>query len=64
MYVVNDQSKVERRVVEIIHTESERAYVRGTLENADRIVQIGVQRLVPGQQVVAVTYDVPLTGGR
>ena len=64
VYVVNDQSKVERRVVEIIHTESERAYVRGTLENADRIVQIGVQRLVPGQQVVAVTYDVPLTGGR
>ena len=53
VYVVNDQSRVERRLVEIIHTESERAYVRGTLENDDRIVRTGVQRIVPGQQVTA-----------
>ena len=51
VYVVNDRSLVERRIVEIIHTESERAYVRGTIENDDRIVRTGVQRVVPGQQV-------------
>ena len=51
VYVVNDRSLVERRIVEIIHTESERVYVRGTLENDDRIVRTGVHRVVPGQQV-------------
>ena len=51
VYVVNDGSLVERRIVEIIHSETERAYVRGTLENDDRIVRTGVQRVVPGQRV-------------
>ena len=63
VYVVNDQAKVERRVVEIIHTESERAYVRGTLEDADRIVRTGVQRIVPGQQVTTEIADSSNTGG-
>jgi RND family efflux transporter MFP subunit len=64
VYVVNDQSRVERRLVEIIHTESERAYVRGTLENGDRIVRTGVQRIVPGQQVTPDTAPLQNTAAR
>ncbi len=64
VYVINDRSRVERRIVEIIHSESERAYVRGTLENDDRIVRTGVQRLVPGQQVTLHTARIPDTAAR
>ncbi len=64
VYVINDQSRVERRIVEIIHSESERAYVRGTLENNDHIVRTGVQRLVPGQQVTRHTAEIPATAAR
>ena len=45
------ESVVERRIVEIIHSEADRVFVRGTLENGDKIVRTGVQRLVPGQLV-------------
>ncbi len=51
VYVVNSEQIVERRLVEIVHTENTRAFVRGTLEPLDRIVQTGVHRIVPGQQV-------------
>jgi len=51
IFVVNDDNVLERRLVEIIHTESSRAFVRGTLTPGDRVVQTGVQRLVAGQQV-------------
>ena len=50
-YVVNGESSAERRLVEILHIESDRAYVRGTLSPGDRIISTGVQRIVPGQQV-------------
>lgn len=53
VYVINAESVVERRLVEIVHTEAERVYVRGTLNPADRVVQTGVQRIVPGQKVSA-----------
>ena len=54
VYVVNDQNTIERRLLEVIHTEAERVFVRGTLSEADRVVQTGVQRVVPGQVVVPV----------
>jgi len=50
-YVINEQSNAERRLVEILHLESERAFVRGTLKPGDRVISSGVQRIVPGQQV-------------
>ena len=31
--------------------ESERAFVRGTLRDGDRVVTTGLHRLVPGQRV-------------
>ena len=64
VYVVKDESLVERRIVEIIHSESERAYVRGTLEDDDRIVRTGVQRLVPGQQVTPHASSMHAMAGR
>ena len=42
---------LEQRSVEILHQESDRVLVRGTLQSGDRIVANGVHRLVPGQMV-------------
>ncbi len=42
---------LEQRYVEIIYGDEDRAYVRGTLHNGDRIVSDGAHRLVPGQAV-------------
>lgn len=53
VYVVNGEQQLERRLVEIVHAESNRAFVRGTLSSGERIVASGVQRLVPGQRVIA-----------
>jgi len=43
--------RIGRRDVQILHSGSERAYVRGTLRNGEKIVATGLQRLVPGQAV-------------
>ena len=51
VYVINNDSVVERHLVEVVHTESERAFVRGTLSADDRVIRTGVQRIVPGQRV-------------
>ena len=50
-YVVNGDSNAERRLVEILHMEADRAYVRGTLTSGERVIDTGVQRIVPGQAV-------------
>ena len=41
----------DRRVVEIIQTEGDRAFVRGTLADGDQIVVDGLHRLIPGVRV-------------
>ncbi|MGB5972089.1 MAG: efflux RND transporter periplasmic adaptor subunit [Nodosilinea sp.] len=46
-----DAYAVQPKAVEILHQESDRALVQGTLQAGDRIVASGVHRLVPGQQV-------------
>ena len=43
--------EVRPESVEILHQESDRALVRGTLQAGDLVVANGVHRLVPGQQV-------------
>jgi RND family efflux transporter MFP subunit len=52
----NDASlwRVERRPLELLHAEAERAFVRGPLRDGESIVAGGVHRLVPGQRVRAV----------
>lgn len=44
-------SKVERRLIEVLETNGKRVLVRGTIQAGDAIVVDGVQRLVPGQLV-------------
>ena len=51
VYVVNADSVVERHLVEVVHAEAERVFVRGTLSASDRVIRTGVQRIVPGQRV-------------
>ena len=43
--------EVNRREVEILHTESDRAFVRGLLQPEEKLVTSGTHRLVPGQLV-------------
>ena len=41
VYVVNAENIIERRLVEVIHNEASRAYVRGLLSDKERVVYIG-----------------------
>ncbi len=45
--------QIVRRTVSIIHQETDRVYVRGTLQATDHVVLDGLQRLVPRQWVRA-----------
>lgn len=49
--VVNDQSVIERVDLEVLHTETQRVFVRGAVMTGDRIVAKGRQRLAVGQRV-------------
>ena len=42
---------IGRRTVEIVHSDTERAFVRGPLADGELVVVSGVHRLVPGQRV-------------
>ncbi len=44
-------ARIERRAVEVLHVDNERAYVRGVLRDGERVVAAGVERIVPGQIV-------------
>jgi RND family efflux transporter MFP subunit len=45
--------RLERREVEILHSDGQRAYVRGFLQDGDRVVASGVSRVTDGQRVIA-----------
>lgn len=47
---------VQRRDLEILHTEGERSLVRGLLEEGDQIIISGTHRVVPGQKVQAQPF--------
>lgn len=44
----NGVAEIRRRDLEILHQETDRVFVRGTLRPGDRVVSTGVQRLAPG----------------
>lgn len=44
----------ERRLVEVIYTEAERAYVRGAMADGELFVTAGLDRVIPGQRVRVV----------
>ncbi|HSR49554.1 MAG TPA: efflux RND transporter periplasmic adaptor subunit [Acidobacteriota bacterium] len=54
-YVVREDEqgvpRAERRDVELLHSESQRVFVRGTLEDGEQVVKSGVHRLTDGQAV-------------
>ena len=54
--VVDDGAgdRVERRDLQLLHVDSDRAFVRGTLRDGERVVATGLHRLVPGQRVRTV----------
>ena len=53
VYVVKkaDASRLESRIVEIIYTDGQQAYISGAIEDGEQLVIEGTQRLVPGQLV-------------
>ena len=48
-----DVYRVERSVLEVLHTQSDRVLVRGTLEAGDLAIASGTHRIVAGQLVRA-----------
>ena len=50
-----DLFRVERRDIEVLHTESNRVLVRGTLNPGDRVITTGTHRVVPSQLVRLVS---------
>ncbi len=53
----DDGFVLEGHVLEVLYADSERAFVRGTLQAGDLLVSTGTQRVVAGQ---AVRIDAPL----
>lgn len=47
----NQAFRVEKQELEILQTESDRVFVRGTIQNNDRVIVNGNHRLVTGQLV-------------
>ena len=50
-----DRFRVEQRDLQVIHVETDRVFVDGTLQDGDRIVASGIHRIVPGQPVRLAT---------
>lgn len=48
---VDDTNTVRRATVEIVHAEQDRAFVRGSIRDGDRMISEGAHRVVPGQTV-------------
>ena len=42
---------LSRQELQVLHTETNRVFVRGTLQDGDRVIAGGIHRLVPGQLV-------------
>lgn len=47
----NPSAKIARRLVEVLHTRADRAFIRGLVSDRERIVAAGAHRIVPGQTV-------------
>ncbi|MDQ7728904.1 efflux RND transporter periplasmic adaptor subunit [Halomonas sp. SpR8] len=49
--IENDHYRVAQASVELLHSEGEQAFVRGTLAPGMRLITSGTHRITPGQQV-------------
>lgn len=61
LYIVNPEQIVERRLVEVLHSNDAQAFVRGTLQPNDQVISTGVHRVVPGQQVRVANARTPIS---
>ncbi len=52
---VADEFVLARQELMMVHVESDRAFVRGTLVDGDEVVTSGLQRVTPGQRVRRTT---------
>ena len=53
---IENEFTVERRHVEVLHTQSDRVFVRGTLNTGDRVIDAGAHRIVTGQRVRPIDH--------
>lgn len=53
----NNVPRVEKRLVDIVHAEASRVFVRGAMEDGELFVLDGLHRLVPGQSVAPDTSN-------
>jgi hypothetical protein len=58
LFIIDPENTVQRRLVEIVHNEGDRAFVRGLLSASDRVVASGTQRIVQGQRVIPVASGI------
>jgi RND family efflux transporter MFP subunit len=49
--IIDGEHQLVAKLVEMIHADDKKAYVRGALQDGELVVFNGVQRLVPGQKV-------------
>ncbi len=67
VYVVRDAEggayQIDRQLVDVIHSESDRVFVRGALHDGDMFVMDGLHRLVPGMNVTPVIHTDLAMGG-
>ncbi|MFC5080261.1 efflux RND transporter periplasmic adaptor subunit [Vibrio thalassae] len=52
VYVIGTDNKVERRSVNVLYADSERAFINGSLADGEPIIASGLHRVVPGQPVL------------
>ena len=61
VFIIDAENVVQQRLVEIVHNEGDRAFVRGLLSNSDRVVATGTQRIVAGQRVIPVAAELAIS---
>lgn len=62
--IEDESATVERREVEIAHTDGDRALIRGTVFDGDRVIISGTHRIVPKQRVLLRLADQRNTVGK
>ncbi|MEL6841046.1 MAG: efflux RND transporter periplasmic adaptor subunit [Pseudomonadota bacterium] len=55
--LVVDDGIVRTAAVELLHVQSDRAYVRGTFAEGAQLISTGAHRLVPGQKVAVLSAE-------
>jgi hypothetical protein len=50
--VIDGEQQLVAKLVEIVHADDKKSFVRGALKEGEPVVIEGVQRLVPGQKVL------------